>query len=271
MHVHGSYRCLQKAVWLLFVMLGCQLGWAATGANAGELSPPRTVAVVPLMNLSNDSRLASIADAIGDLLTVELSRAVGLELVERTEIERVIREQSLTDFTKSDPPLKLGKLIGAQFVFSGSVMEVDGQLQIVGHLVEVATTRVAKSFKVQTRPALLDRGVAQLSHEVVRGLDFKLPELTDAQIDQSPEANLHFMRGLGLHFAKSPDEAIICFLKALAIDPRHARARFWCGIAYSEAGEAAHARIELTRFVKQFPDHPLAARAHEWLADANSK
>ena len=244
-----------------------------TPASADEKALSRTtkVAVIPLTNASDDSRLTPIAEAIADMLLVALSRADTLTLVERTEIERVIREQALTNSTKTNQPLRLGKVVGTQFVLSGSVLEVDGELLITAHLVDVASTRVVKSHKVRTRPDRLDRAVARLSGDLMRGLDVELPELTDEQIDKSPEANQLFMRGLGLHFARMPDQAIVCFLKTMAIDPQHARARFWCGITYSEAGETEHARIEMTRFVKQFPQHPLAPRAKQWLAESDRK
>ena len=210
-----------------------------TPASADEKALSRTtkVAVIPLTNASDDSRLTPIAEAIADMLLVALSRADTLTLVERTEIERVIREQALTNSTKTNQPLRLGKVVGTQFVLSGSVLEVDGELLITAHLVDVASTRVVKSHKVRTRPDRLDRAVARLSGDLMRGLDVELPELTDEQIDKSPEANQLFMRGLGLHFARMPDQAIVCFLKTMAIDPQHALARFWCGITYSEAGE----------------------------------
>ena len=245
----------------------------ATRASADETPRNRTttIAVIPLTNASDNQRLTPIAEAIADMLVVQLSRADTLSLVERTEIEKVLREQALTNSTKTDQPLRLGKVVGAQFVLSGSVLEVDGELLITAHLVDVASTRVAKSHKVRTRPDRLDRAVAQLSGDLMRGLDVELPELTAEQIDKAPEASLLFMRGLGLHFARMPDQAIVYFLKAMAIDPQHARARFWCGITYSEAGETEHARIELTRFLKQFPQHPLAPRAKQWLTKPDRK
>lgn len=258
----------------LLVSGGAESNWhLTTRASADEPSRHRTtaVAVIPLTNASDDQRLTPIAEAIADMLIVQLSRVDSLVLVERTEIERVLREQALTKLTKDDQPLRLGKAVGAQFVLSGSVLEVDGELLITEHLIDIASTRVMKSHTVRTRPDRLDRAVARLSGDLTRDLDLELPELTDEQIDKTPEANLLFMRGLGLHFARMPDQAIVCFLMTLAIDPQHARARFWCGIAYAEAGETEHARIELTRFLKQFPQHPLTPRAKQWLAESDRK
>ena len=265
---HLFWPILLMGVSLIGVTVHSHLAKQAI-AKETPASQTKTIAVIPFSNLSTNARLTPLAEAIADLLTAQLTRADGLALVERADIDRVLREQAITTSTNNDQPLRLGKVVGAQFVLSGSVLEVNGELQIVGQLIEVSSARVVKSHKVTTRPDRLDQAVTRLSEDLMRGLDLELPELTDEQIDKSPEANLHFMRGVGLHFARLPDEAIVCFLKTLAIDPQHARARFWCGTAYAEAGEPEHARIELTRFVKQFPQHPLAARASKWLAESN--
>lgn len=257
---------------MLLIVAIAVLGTTMPTLQADEtpVRKPRTIAIVPMANLSNDSRLAAIAEGITDLMTVQLSQAKGFVLVERAEIEKLLREQALAGLTRADQSLRLGKVIGAQFVLTGSILEVNGELQLIGQLVEVESARIVKSVKIQSRPEQLDRVMARLSGELLRGLDLDLPDLTDEQIDGSPEANLHFMRGLGLHFARMPDEAIVCFLKALAIDPQHARARFWCASAYADSGDNQHARIEFQRLVKQFPNDPLATRAMRWLAESNT-
>ena len=48
--------------------------------------------------------------------------------------------------------------------------------------------------------------------------------MTQEQIDQSPQANLHFMQALGYYYAGMPEQATTEFLKTLAIDPAHAEA-----------------------------------------------
>jgi tetratricopeptide (TPR) repeat protein len=130
---------------------------------------------------------------------------------------------------------------------------------------------VARSARAATKADRLIEAVEKLSRELAEGLSLKLPELTQEQIDKSPEANLHFMRGLGHYFANMPDHAIACFMKALASDPAHARARFWNGKTYLDQGEHEHARIELDRFLKQFPKHELAPQAKAMAAKCTTE
>ena len=111
----------------------------------------------------------------------------------------------------------------------------------------------------------------KLARELAGDLNLKLPELTPQQIDKSPEANLHFMRGLGYYYAKMPDEAVVEFMKVLAIDPSHARARYWNGMAYFDQGEFDHAKLEFARFLKQFGGHALAPRAKDLLGQCEAQ
>jgi len=116
----------------------------------------------------------------------------------------------------------------------GTMAEVflNETLKIAARLVDVSSTRVARSASVFANSQRLVQPISQLAIELGESLDLTLPELTEDQIDKSPEANLHFMRGLGYQFAKMSEHALVAFMKALAIEPRHARARFWSGMTY---------------------------------------
>jgi tetratricopeptide (TPR) repeat protein len=148
---------------------------------------------------------------------------------------------------------------------------VGDEFRINVHLLDVATARLAGSAKAIARSDRLVGPLDQMVRELLEKLKVKLPPLTVDQIDQSPAAGLHFMRGLGFYFAKMPDDAIAQFMKVLAIDPSHARARFWNGMAYFEQGEYEHARLEFERFVKQHGQDPLAARAKDLLGQCETR
>lgn len=233
--------------------------------------PAVTIAALPFAGAAAGDRYAPLAEAIGDMLLVRMSGAEGLALVERSAIDKVLGEQELTARMGPDDQARLGKLVGARFVLTGSVTAVGEELQISASLLEIGTRRVARSAKVTARPDALVEPVDRLARDLTGGLNLRLPELSPAQIDRSPEANLHFTRGLGYYYAKMPERASAQFMKALAIDPRHARARFHGGINYFDQSEYGHARIELGRFVRQFGTHPLVPRARKVLAQCEAR
>jgi TolB-like protein len=254
---------------VVFVLaIGCVLAVFAAEPTA---TPAITVAIMPFHQALAKDAHAPLAEAIGEMMMVRLSEVNGLVLVDRTTLDKVLKEQELSRAMSPADQTRLGKIIGAQFVLTGSVTAVGDEFQIDAHLLDVETARIARSARAKVRGDQLTESVDRLASELVGELKLKLPELTAKQIDGSPEANLHFMRGLGHYFAKSPDDAIVEFMKVLAIDPSHARARFWNGMAYVDLGEYNHAKLEFGRFLKEFGRHELTPRAKELLKQCETQ
>lgn len=257
------------------------IAFAAIVAYAGEVSlrahasngeSPITIAALPFAEASADGRYAPLAEVVGDILMARLSDAEGLVFVERAAINRVIRELELSSTAEGADQMRLGKALGAQFILTGNLTSSDDTILISAHLIEVSTARVARSVKTTARADDLVGSVDKLAGELVGQFNVNLPELTREQIDQSPEASLHFMRALGYYYAGMSEHATTQFLKTLAIDPDHAEARFYNGMNYFEcAKEYAHARIEFARFLKEFGDHRLAGRAKEKLQQCEAR
>ena len=233
---------------------------AATAEDAAR--PEKVMAVFPFADSSEGGRYAALARAMGDMLTVPLSEADMLRLVDRDELARVMAEQKLgalavvnaDDKTKA----KLGRLLGADYVLTGGVTAFNGKLRVNAHLFDVATTRLARSVKVDAATTDLMTLLSRLVAELGKDLHVELPELSEDALDKAPRVNLHFMRGLGHYYAKMYDRAIAELTRVLILDPGHVDARYWNGRAYQEGGEHAHAKVEFDWFLKQFPKHNLA-------------
>lgn len=254
------------------ILLVCLTGVPLDDALVAAAEPPITVAALPLHQASAKESYAPLAEAIADQLLARLSAVEGLVLVDRAAIDKVLAEQKLSLLESAADRTRLGRIVGARFVLTGSVTAVgDNEFQLSAHLLEVSTARVARSAKVVARCDQLTEPIDKLAQELADELNLMLPELTADQIDKSPQANLYFMRGLGYYFAKLPDNALVEFMKALAIEPSHARARFWNGMSYFEQGEYEHAKLEFARFLKQFDWHPLASRAKDMLGRCDSQ
>ena len=253
----------------VLIQVSC-LPTAFADATGVQAKPSITVAALPFHQASAKETYAPLAEAIGDLVVVRLSAAEGLVIVNRSAIDKVLKEQEFSLTSQADR-IRLGRIVGAKYVLAGSVIAVGDEFQVSAHLLDVSTARVARSAKATARSDRLMGPIDKLVQELVAELKVKFPELTAEQIDKSPEANLHFMRGLGYYYAKMPDDAIVEFMKVLAIDPFHARARFWNGMAYFDQGEYDHAKLEFARFLKQFGRHALAARAKDLLVQCETR
>ncbi len=110
-------------------------------------SPPITVATLPFYQASAKESYAPLAEAIGDLVMVRLSAVQGLVLVDRAAIDKVLLEQKFSLLTSQADRARLGRIVGAKFVLTGSVTPVGDEFQINAHLLDVATARIVRSAK----------------------------------------------------------------------------------------------------------------------------
>ena len=102
------------------------------------ISPSQTVRLaVGSLGLPNDGQNRQL----GDLLTVELSGAKGLELVDRQSFDKVLREleMNLSGLVRAKDAVRVGKLLRADWFLLGSAYSVGGTTGIVARIVDART------------------------------------------------------------------------------------------------------------------------------------
>ncbi len=230
------------------------------------------VAVLPFHNSSNQPDLDPVADGLGDLLITCAQNTPGVTFVERVALDKVLAEQkiSLAGLTDDKTKAQVGKLLGAKYIITGGLVMLDNKLTINARLFEVETSRVAKSSEATGTLDNLMETVQSLTVDLMKGIGIELKPLSAAEIDRSPEANLHFMRGLGYFYGNMKNQAISEFMKSLAIDPAQPRARWWNAACYYDQKEWEHAAIEYERFLKDFPKDASAVEAQKRLAQCKN-
>jgi TolB-like protein len=143
---------MKRTLKLLSVMTLCAGGFylAAqdSAAKKDETSSLLPVAVMSFSANSKDERLEADGKSIADMLTVELSKNPDVMLVDRQEIEKVLREQALNASGLADPAqaTKVGYLIGARLIVTGSIFKTGDKMTAVAKIIGTETTRtVAES------------------------------------------------------------------------------------------------------------------------------
>jgi DNA-binding winged helix-turn-helix (wHTH) protein/TolB-like protein/Tfp pilus assembly protein PilF len=186
-------------------------------------SAPITVTVLPFESSGGEGEQAYLARGISNDLTTDLSRHPGLRLIEA-----------------AGPGTASPSAPGARYVVSGSVQRLSDTLRINIRLIDART-------KEQLWSARFERPFDDLftvQDEIIRKLTDVLPgQLSDAarerlakRYTRSLEAYDHFLRGQALFLARQSqqnDEARDSYRKALALDPKFARA--FAGLAMTYA------------------------------------
>ncbi len=233
----------------------------------------KSIAVLPFRNSSARADLDPVAEGLGDLLVACAAKTPGVTFVERAALNKVLAEQkiSLAGLVDEKTRVQVGRLLGAKYLVTGGMTVMGDKLKINAHLFEVETSRVVKSSEATGSFDTLIEMVQPLAADLMKGLGVELKPLSPGEIDRAPEANLHFMRGLGYYYGNLRNHAIAEFMKALALDPSHLRARWWNAACYYDLKEWDHAAVEYERFLKDFAKDPLAAEAARRLAQCKDE
>ena len=206
----------------------------AQSAVAGTVSPQpkvdeRSIAVLPLVNASNDPEQQFFSDGLSENLIDTLSRFDGLKVIGRMSSFR-FRDD------KGDSAA-IGATLGAAYLLGGSVQRAGDLVRISASLVKAAdgSTLWAEHYD---RPyknlfALQD----EIAQAVAGALQVKLlsPEAAAAQDDRPPGGNIEaynaYLHGMKYWHGQEFPEAAEYMAKAVQLDPAYAVA--WARLSES--------------------------------------
>jgi len=113
-------------------------------ASGGESQFVPVVAVLPFESRGRQVEQDKTGKSVSELVFVHLLESGVVNLVERAELDKALEELHLSavGLVSSDTQLKLGKLIGAKILISGSLFETSGKKYAVAKLIGTETSRV---------------------------------------------------------------------------------------------------------------------------------
>jgi TolB-like protein len=118
--------------------------------TAVPLKAQITIAIGDFENHSNVFHLDSWEKSVPEFLKSELSRSEMLIIVERRQLESVLKEQalSMSGLVDSATAQKVGSILGATYIISGSINKDNNRARIDAKIIRTATGQV-RSEKVQ--------------------------------------------------------------------------------------------------------------------------
>ena len=137
------------------------------------------MSVLNFDDLASDSQYPALGKALSEMALADLSRISGLVLVERQDMERVMRELALglTGATAEETAPKVGRLLGAGYLLAGNYLVAKGKVAISYKLVEVETARIVCAGSVEGRPDDVLKVSASLTSSVAAKLKEAFPSL----------------------------------------------------------------------------------------------
>jgi TolB-like protein len=101
------------------------------------------IAFVKIENSSNDPRYDYLEGIVSGTLLFDLSNAPGMVVVDRSSLDAILKEQELmlSDLVKSETAVRVGKILGADYLLKGNYVFLGGEIRLNLSLIEVETAK----------------------------------------------------------------------------------------------------------------------------------
>ena len=265
----------------LAVLALLAITYVMTRSRAADATRPKikSLAVLPLKNLSGDPTQEYLADGMTEALIGRLSRIGGLRVISRTSV------MPLKDTRLSVP--EIARTLGVDAIVEGSIIREGSQIRVRAQLIRAATDDHIWTEEYHREY----RSILGLQEEVARSISQRIEiSLTpDGRASLAPtntadpEAHEDYLKGRYYFNQRTPDalnKSIAHFRQAIARDPGYASAYSGLADAYAllgfrgglpskdalvQAKAAAQKAIELDNTLAE-PHASLAfiAETHEW-------
>ena len=168
-----------------------------------------------------------LGKALSAMLVTEFSGREGMRVVERAQLNALLREQDLSLSGRIDDSaaIEVGKMLGVQYVFLGQVTSIVDNLRMDIRAVDVETSEIVSVMKKSDKTTELFSVVVNLADDFGSALNLTPPS-DRAEMESIPvQATIEFSRAIAYEDQGENDLAIQHYEATLEIHPSHRDAR----------------------------------------------
>jgi len=169
---------------------------------------------------------------LASLTVSEVAANPGVRVVERAQLQQILQEQNLGHEGRVDSMslARVGKLIGARYMVTGTLYDMRGNLRIDTRLFDVETSQILKTESVRGKWDDLFDMVPRLAQQLMH--DASLPPLERRAMEEFRHAN-----------PAPPTQAVMAYSRA---------------VLYADRGDKEHAIEQYRRATTIFPGYTQA-------------
>ena len=247
--------------WIAWLILGTAV--AASGLafyahrSRSQIPPIRSLAVLPLANLSGDSTQDYFSDGVTESIITDLGKIRGIRVISRT---------SVMQFKGRDTPLpQIASDLGVDALVEGGIVRNGDRVRITAQLVAAKPERHlwAASYERDAGDIIgLQRDVAQAVAHEIRATLSGTSGFSPSRQTVNPRAYELYLRGrerLSDFSEPGFSHAVEYLNQAIVIDPNYAPAHASLAMTYTQMGFlTALPRVEASEKARQAVAHALA-------------
>jgi tetratricopeptide (TPR) repeat protein len=225
--------------------------FAGFGAPSGK---SRMNILVYPFEVSVKDKYSWIAAGLTDTVISDLAGIRDIYVFSESDRRKALQEISMgmTGVIKESDIVRIGKVMGATMIFTGSVQTAGTKVRVNAKLINIETTRVEKSVKLDgTVDAIFDLQdkvvLSLMSGSGNKELNAGIAGQKNASaVKPSGEAYELYSKGLEIN-ETDPKKALEFYLKALAADPEYLDALIKTGSLYDDLKQFEDSLIYLSK------------------------
>jgi len=214
---------LLKSACVLTALLAA--GSAAVRAAPAQAQDLPTVAVLDFTSfmMGDGGAAVNLGKAITAMLVTEFSNREGIQVIERAQLNDMLREQDLVLSGRVDESsaIEIGKLLGAQYVLLGQASSIVDNLRMDIRAVDVETSEIVAVLKKSDRTSELLSVVVALADEFGQQLNLVPPSDRPAMESIPVPATIAFSRAVDFEDRGEMERAIQEYERTLELHPSH--------------------------------------------------
>ncbi len=232
-------------------LTGTALLLVALGAASTARAESTSLAITYFTNNTGDAAFDPLGRGLADMLITDLSHVETIQVVERQRLNEVLSEIELGASKFIDPKTaaKMGKGLGARYIVTGAFISIDPALRIDGRVVEVSTSKVVFSTKVEGKKNELFLLEKELATALLQGIGVKASPRQAAKMGrvatESFDAFKEWSSGLAALDRGDIEAAKRALEAALAADERFDAAKKLLAGIRSDIGRITERRREV--------------------------
>lgn len=185
----------------------------------------KRIAILYFDNGSDNAELSRLRKGLADMLISDLSKVKMLNVIERARLEEILKEQKLNNSKEFDASTasKVGKLLGVQYILTGSFFDMMGTMRIDARIIDVETGKIIKSEGIDGATNTFFDLEKKLVVKIAGGLNVDLAaektNATSTETSLSYDTSLLYSDGLEQMDKGETSKAIDTFKKVLQKNP----------------------------------------------------
>jgi len=194
---------------------------------------PNRVAVSDFVVHSSNPRFEFMGKGIAEMMAVELRKSSGIELIERENRVELLKEMeiSLSDLADSQTQVEVGRLLTADFILFGEIIDMDPEVLLSLRLTDVQSGKVVWNEKLVERLSNYDYITGYFTASILGHLNLQVAQTTAAKAglkrSKSEEAVIALSRAIDHYDQQDMQSARQELARARSLDPGSEAARYY--------------------------------------------